>query len=145
MRLHLLQNRSLNLHQPRLNILGLTLMGNHILSTFRLKVVLLLGHQKSLERNIVSIYQKKFIKKLQMATKRLWVARDLRACGESSRLYLYSKKPRRHKKDGCFYTSDTFAMPIPEKLLPGVTWENSPKELKNVLGYSNRLQAYDIS
>lgn len=81
-----------------------------------------------------------------MATKRLWVARDLRACAEGcSRLFLYNKKPRRRKKDGCFYVKNARMMGIPEKLLPGVTWENSPKELKNVLGYSNRLQAYDIS
>jgi hypothetical protein len=81
-----------------------------------------------------------------MAVKKLWVARDLRLGAISkTRLYLYSKKPRRHKKDGIFYAPAAFIMPISEKLLPGVTWENSPKELKNVLGYSNRLQAYDIS
>lgn len=77
-----------------------------------------------------------------MAIKRLWVARDLRM-HSGSNLYLYSKKPRRYKRYGCFY--GPFGMQIPKNLLPGVTWENSPKELKNVLGYSNRLQAYDIS
>lgn len=80
-----------------------------------------------------------------MAVKRLWVARDLRAYGGCSKLFLCDKKPRRHKKDGRFYVTNAHIMEISEKLLPGVTWENSPKELKNVLGYSNRLQAYDIS
>jgi len=79
-----------------------------------------------------------------MAVKRLWVARDRRVVSISgTRLYLYSRKPRKHKKNGCFYASNGDIMPIPEKLLPGVTWENSPKELKNIPGYSNRLHAYD--
>lgn len=78
-----------------------------------------------------------------MAKQKLWVAKDLRAYGRRSKLRLYSKKPRKHKKDGCFYAPGAHTMDIPEKLLPGVTWENSPKELKNIPGYSNRLLAYD--
>lgn len=80
-----------------------------------------------------------------MANKKLWVARDKRRSFNSN-LWLYTRKPRRHKKDGKFYIpGETECLEIPEHLFPGVTWENSPKELKNVLGYSNRLQAYDIS
>lgn len=64
-----------------------------------------------------------------MAIKRLWVARDSRKVHDYSRLWLYSRKPRKHKKDGCFYAPNGFTFPLPEKALPGVTWENSPVEL----------------
>ena len=76
-----------------------------------------------------------------MAKQRLWVVRNKRG-KKGERLWLCTAKPRRHKRDGVFYTPGN-GIAIPEKLLPGVTWENSPKELKNIPGYSNRLLAYD--
>lgn len=69
-----------------------------------------------------------------MAKQRPWVARD-KALRSTSRLWIYGTKPRRHKKDLCFYTNRSMlSMPIPEHLLPSVTWENSPQELIDING-----------
>lgn len=64
--------------------------------------------------------------------KKLWIARD-----KDGILYLHYHEPERDEREGCFYAG--IRCPLPYKMFPSVTWENSPQqiELKLIEEYDN--------
>lgn len=61
---------------------------------------------------------------------KVWIARDT-----DGGLFMYDKKPRR---TATFFmrvntNESTSIWELPEAFLPGVTWENSPKEFEMVM------------
>jgi len=60
----------------------------------------------------------------------MWIARD-----ENNALWLYMTKPVRHERWGLFTSNrngDIGCIRLPEKVLPQITWQNSPKKVKMI-------------
>jgi len=55
----------------------------------------------------------------------MWVARD-----KSRQLFMYENKPK--KGFYCFTDFQGAIYHMPSNMLPEVTWENSPKEVKSI-------------
>lgn len=54
---------------------------------------------------------------------KLWIARN-----KDGILYLHYSKPERDEKEGIYIAG--LCSPIPYKMFPEVTWENSPREVE---------------